>query len=774
MAHKKRSPFIVGAALLLALAAALFLLVPRKADFGRLKARDDYNVILITVDTLRADRIGCYGFDRIETPTMDLFAARGVKFERAYGPTPLTLPTHTSLMTGTLPAHHGVRDNGGFIVPAELTTLAELYKAKGYATAAFVAAYVLDSKWGLDRGFDHYFDQFDLSRFERISLGSVQRPANEVLDEALPWIEAHKDRPFFTWIHLYDPHTPYEPPPEFAARYPNNPYLGEIAYTDSQLGRLWDFLAGHGLTDDLFLVFASDHGESLGEHEESTHGFFVYEAAIHVPLIFVTPFDRLQGVSTAQVSSLVDVLPTLCEMSGLPVPEDVQGRSLVPAFFKPEKTVRALAYAESFYPRFHFGWSELKSVQDGRWKLIMAPVPELYDLRADPGEQKNLVYLERKVFDDLSAEAERFIEEAGLNAIEVDFTKIDEDTREKLAALGYIGSFTDLSRDKGRALANPKDKIGIFNELSRARELGMSGNAEEGARIIRGIIEEDPDIASAHFSLGNIYFKQRKFPEAVEAFKSSLEIKPDDSFTVINVANAYLSMGRFEEGEAFVLEYLGKGFSDPQLYHLLGNMNVTRKNYDKAAGYFEESLSRNRDSAGSHNALAAIYIIQEDLGRAEEHVRSALALNPKLTNVHYNQAQIFEARGDLRAAAEAYSEELASSPRHFKALFNLARVYRKMGRTDEEWTTLQAALEAEPEFPLTYFYLARIRLNRGEGYEDAVALVKKGIELKPDKTDLALGYFLLADLYNRLGDGPRAADYARRGQALAAETAGRR
>ena len=774
MTLRKNHRWAAAAGLLLALAAVVFLLLPRRADFSRLQDRDDYNVIVITVDTLRADRIGCYGFDRIETPTMDMFAARGVKFDRCYGPTPLTLPSHTTLFTGTQPAFHGVRDNGGFIVPAELTTMAELYKAKGYATSAFVAAYVLDSKWGLDQGFDHYFDQFDLSRFERISLGTVQRPADEVIDEVLPWIEANKDRPFFTWIHLYDPHTPYEPPPEFAAKYPKNPYLGEIAFTDSQLGRLWDFLVRHGLTDDLFLVFASDHGESLGEHQESTHGFFVYQAAIHVPLIFVTPFPEIQGVATTQVSGLADVLPTLCEMSGLPVPGEVQGRSLVPFFFQPDKTVRALAYAESFYPRFHFGWSELKSVQDDRWKLIIAPVPELYDLANDPGEQRNLVYLEKKAFAALSAEAERYIEEAGRDAIEVDFSKIDEDTREKLAALGYIGSFTDMSLDKGRVLANPKDKIGIFNELSRARELGMGADPEEGARIIRAIIDEDPDIASAHFSLGNIYFKLRKFTEAVEAFKRSLDIKPDDSFTVINIANSYVSLGRFDDAEGFVLDYLEKGFSDPQLYYLLGNVNVLRKDYGKAVGYFEECLARNPDSAASHNALAAIYIIDEDLGRAAEHIERAIALNPRLANAHYNQAQIFEARGDLRAAAESYRTEIAASPSHFKAMFNLARVYRKMGRTDDELALLTAAAEVEPEFPLTYFYIARIRLNRGEDYKEAVELVKKGIDLEPGKSDLALGYFLLADLYNRLGDGALSEDYARRGKAVAAETAGRR
>ncbi|MBM3296515.1 MAG: tetratricopeptide repeat protein [Candidatus Aminicenantes bacterium] len=771
MTRKRR--LIAAGALLLALAAA-WILIPRGAGFDRLKSRDDYNVILITVDTLRADRIGCYGFQGVETPTMDMFASRGVKFDRCYAPTPLTLPSHTTLMTGTHPAHHAVRDNGGFVVPSELATLAELYKAKGYATAAFVAAYVLDSKWGLDRGFDHYFDRFDLSRFERISLGSVQRPANEVIDESLAWLAANKDRPFFAWIHLYDPHTPYEPPPEYAARYPNNPYLGEIAFTDSQLKRLWDALSGWGLADDLFLVFAADHGESLGEHNESTHGFFVYQAAIHVPLIFVTPFPGLQGVSTAQVCGLVDVLPTLCEMSGLPVPAQNQGSSLVRSFFKPERTARELAYAESFYPRFHYGWSELKSVQDDRWKLILAPAPELYDLTRDPREQTNLAAVEKKVFADLSAEAERFLAQIERNALEIDFRKIDEDTREKLASLGYIGSFTDSAKLKGRKLADPKDKIGVFNELSRARELGMSGDPEEGARIIRAIIRDDPDIADAHFALGNIYFKQRKFLEAVAAFKRSLEIKPDDSFTVINIANSYVGLRRLEEAEAFVLDYLKKGFSDSQLFYLLGNMSYHRKEYDKAVMYFEECLAQNPDSAASHNALTALYITRGDLVRAEEHNRSAMAINPKLSNVHYNRAQILEARGDLAAAAESYRTEIASTPSHFKALFNLARVYRKLGRPEQERACLESAVEADADFPLTYFYLARIRLNSGEDYGQAVALVKKGIELEPEKHDLALGYFLLADLYNRLGEASLSRDYALRGQTLAAETAGRR
>ncbi len=773
---KKGTPIAAGAIIVLLAAAAAYVLVigPRRENFGRLRGKKDYNVILITVDTLRADKVGCYGNANVATPTMDAFAARGIRYERCISQTPLTLPSHTTILTGTLPIFHGVRDNGGFVVPSELMTMAEAFKAKGYDTAAFVAAYVLDSKWGLNQGFDTYFDKFDLSRFEKISLGEVQRPANEVIDEALGWLEKKKNGKFFAWIHLYDPHTPYAPPEPFKSRYAQNPYLGEISYTDTQLARLWDFLDRNRLRDNLYLVFASDHGESLGEHEESTHGFFVYQGALHVPLIIVTPYKELQGVTSAATVGLVDVMPTVCEMAGIAVPAEVQGQSLVPSFFRPAAAPEHLAYSETFYPRYHYGWSDLRSVQDGRFKLILAPVPELYDLDRDPREEKNLVDLEKKVFEDLSARAEVLMEEAGRNAHEVDLRKVDEETREKLAALGYIGSFMDSSKLAGKKLANPRDKIGVFNQLSKARETGMDGNFDEAVRTIEAIIKEDPTIGDAHFSLGNVLYKARRFEKAIESFKRSLELKPDDSFAVINIANSYQAMGRFDEAEKFVLDYLTRGFEDSQLYFLLGNLKVHHDEPDKAVPYFEKCLEGNPRSASAHNALAAIYLNRDgngDLAQAEDHLNAASAINSTLMSLRYNMAQLREKQGRLAEAADLYLQEIRDAPKSFKALYNLSRVYRLMGREDEEFEALRKTVEANPDFPIAYFYLARIHLRRGRDFEEAIALAKKGIDLKPERSELPLGYFLLADLYNRVGDDVRSGEYARKGQAAAAAAA---
>jgi len=739
--------------------------IPKRPSFSRLKEGRDFNYILITVDTLRADRIHCYGFPTIETPFMDLFASKGIKFEKCIAQTPLTLPSHASILTGTHPLFHGVRDNGGFLVPQELVTMAEFFKDKGHQTAAFVAAYVLDSKWGLNQGFDYYFDNFDLSRFQKISLGSVQRPANEVMDEALSWLEEKKEERFFAWIHLYDPHTPYEPPPPFDEKYPGLPYVGEIAFTDSQLGRLWEFLLKNNILDNSFLIFASDHGESLGEHREKTHGFFVYQEGIHVPLIFVTPFEKLQGISSSQVVSLVDIMPTVLEMAEIPIPSQIQGESLVPNFFKPEKS-HSYAYAETFYPRFHYGWSELKSLQNQRYKLIISPEAELYDLTEDPDERKNLASTHKKVLVELQAEADKFIAKYSENAYEIDYRKMDEETREKLAALGYIGTFADSSKLEGKKLANPKEKIVVFNELSRAREIGLQGKVDEAVSIIKNIIADDPDIITAYFSLGNIYFKHGKYEEAIESFLESLERKPDDTFTVINIANAYRRMEKNEEAEQFILSHLEKGISDSQFYFILGHIKSVQKNHDEAIQYYQQCLSLNSSSSSSHNALAAIYLEKDDLLNAEKHIKSVFELNPKLSNAHYNLAQLMEKKGELTKAEEAYKKELEYLPYHFKACFNLSRLYRILGREKEELEYLEKTIEINPNFPVSYFYLGRIYLNRGENFEEAVSLVKKGIDLKPDKKDLPLGYFLLADLYNRLGNASLSSEYAKKGKEL--------
>lgn len=767
----KKIILILSLAVLVVLTAVVYVLLLQKDEFSRLRGKKDFNYILISVDTLRADRIGCYGFSEIETPNIDFFAERGVRFERCIAPTPLTLPSHTSLLTGTQPTFHGVRDNGGFLVPPQLVTLAELFKEQDYQTAAFVAAYVLDSKWGLNQGFDFYFDRFDLSKYKTISLGNVQRRGDEVIDETLKWLERNRQQKFFTWIHLYDPHTPYDPPSPFKEKYPNRKYLGEIAYTDYQLGRLWRYLEDNDLVSSTILVFVSDHGESLGEHQESTHGFFIYQAGIHVPLIFVTPFEKLQGITRTSVVSLVDVMPTILEMADMPFPSQVQGQSLLPLLVGDKELRSNHAYSETFYPRFHYGWSELTSVQDERFKLIIAPRLELYDLIEDPKEKNNLVDVLPGETRRLKSLADDFIERTSRNAFQIDYSHIDEETRQKLSALGYIGTFTGPSSLKERRPGDPKDKIVVFNQLSEARELGLKGDFDKAVALVEEIIRDDPDIIDAYFTLGNLYFKEKKFEQALESFFEALERKPDDAFTAINIANSFISMGDFDEAEKFLLSIIDALPPDSQIHFILGNINYFQKEYKEALQNYEKCLELNPSSASAYSAIGGIYVIQGNLGEAETYLKKAVDLNPRLRNLRYNLAQLYEAKNDLQQAIKEYQTELENIPHNFRASFNLSRIYRIMGRVEDELKYLEKTKEINPDFPLSYFYLARIYLNRGGKFEEAISLAKKGIELKPEKKDLPLGYFLLADLYNRIGDSVKSSEYARKGKELARSNA---
>jgi arylsulfatase A-like enzyme/Flp pilus assembly protein TadD len=771
---KKKTRFALSAlAVLVLLAAVVFLINPFGGDeFAGLKA-EDMNYILVTVDTLRVDRIATYGCPDVETPTMDLFASRGVKFTRCVAQTPLTLPSHTSIMSGTYPTFHGVRDNGGFLVPQEIQTLAEKFKGRGFETGAFVASYVLDSKWGLDQGFDHYFDRFDLSKYKTISLGNIQRPADEVLDQALSWMQSRQEKRTFAWIHLYDPHTPYDPPSPFKEQYGRRPYLGEVAFTDSQLARLWQYLEDNDLVDKTVLIFTSDHGESLGEHKESSHGFFIYQEGVHVPLIFVTPEEKFQGLVHSDVVGLVDIMPTMLDMAGIDIPSEVQGNSLLPAF-SGKSLPESFSYSETFYPRFHYGWSELTSIQEGRYKLIIAPELELYDLTTDPEEQTNLVENLPQETRRLVSLAERFIEETGRDAYKLDYRHMDEDARQKLAALGYIGSFTDTSSLQGRRLGDPKEKIVIFNRLSEAREMGLGGEYQKGIAIVDEIIADDPDVIDAYFTKGNLFFKAGDFDQSLEAFFQALEKKPDDAFTIINIANSYVMKGDFNEAEKFLLSIKDTIPPDSQINLILGNINYAQKEYDQAEEYFRECVRLNESSASAYSALGGIYVIKGSLDEAERNLRKAEEFNPQLRNLHFNFAQLYEEKGDIAAAEQAYLEEMVNVPHNFRASYNLARLYRLQGNTAKEEEYLNITTESNPNFPLTYFYLARIYLNREENYPDAVRLVEKGIELKPEEQELPLGYFLLADLYNRLGESAKALEYAQKGKELADKYSQRR
>src|SRR5689334_6191213 len=348
------------------------------------------NVLVITIDTLRADHLGCYGYKGAHTPNLDGLASGGVRFDRAFTPVPITLPSHTVIFTGTYPTASGIHDFSANRLGSQSITMASLLKDKGYATGAVVASAVLDSRFGLNRGFDFYYDHFDFNRLEEANLDEMERPANAVADVALDWLAQNAGKRFFFWMHLYDPHAPYKPPAPYDAEFQANPYDGEIAFADAQVGRVLEFLKTKGLYEKTIIIFSGDHGEGLGEHGEKTHGFFIYNSTLHVPLIIHLPGAKPH--STSEPVSTADILPSLLDEIGLSKPAQVQGTSFAAALDgkpDPHAPPRGL-YAETFLPRLHFNWSELRGIQFERYKFIEAPKPELYDLEKDPGELQNL------------------------------------------------------------------------------------------------------------------------------------------------------------------------------------------------------------------------------------------------------------------------------------------------------------------------------------------------------------------------------------------------
>jgi choline-sulfatase len=733
----------------------------------------DLNLLVISLDTTRADRLRAYGFAEIETPELDRLAEEGVLFRQAATAAPLTLPAHTTIFTSRVPPAHGVRDNGGFFVDPSEVTLAERLREKGFRTGAFVGAYVLDSKWGLDQGFETYFDDFDLTKYRAISLGAIQRPGNEVVDKALDWLNGVAGQRFFGWVHLYDPHTPYEPPEPFKSRYPGRPYLGEIAFTDSQVGRLIDFLRERHILDRTIVVVVGDHGESLDDHGEGSHGFFIYESVVRVPLIVRAPLAGARGRQVADVVRTLDIAPTIAEMLGVGGWPGAEGVSLVPLMTGAAPELGLEAYSESTYPLYHFGWSDLRSLRSGRFKVIAAPRPELYDLEQDPGERANL-------FEDRRQLADRML--ARLREIEARFAKaerpksepeVDPEARARLAALGYIGSFVATAPpDATRSgLADPKDKIRVFNLISRARDISKDEERfDEVVGILKQVVAEDPRVVDAWFMLGNVHARVNRQEQAIEYFKRSLALKPDDEMAMVNMANAYRQLGKDEEALVGYRRFLQLDPKNPQVRYEVAQILIDHGQLAEASKLLTEALQLEPTMVAARNALGVVALKKGDPARAEQEIRAAIAERSNVRLAHFNLALIAEDRGDYRTAVDEYLKEIELYPSSYRAIFNLGRVYGEMGQREAQLTAYREAIAANPMFAEGHLYLAKLLLDLNRDLPEAARLAQRGVELRPRSPYAPLGHYVMADVYSRQGRHTDAARAAARGRRLERET----
>jgi arylsulfatase A-like enzyme/Tfp pilus assembly protein PilF len=735
-------------------AAVWFLARPPRTEAAarqRLTARrpapEDLNLVVVTIDTLRADRLGCYGFGRIQTPTIDDIAREGVLFEQATSTVPLTFPSHASIFTGRIPPHHGVRDNGGFFLGDEQTTLAERLKQAGFATGAFVGAWVLESKWGLAQGFDTYSDRFDLSKYRVISLGTVQKKGDEVMDDTLAWLESVRARRFFAWVHLYDPHAPYEPPEPYLSRYRGEPYLGEIAYTDHVVGRLMGFLRDRGLLARTLLIVTADHGESLGEHGEAAHGYFIYGSTTHVPLIIRTPWND-HGRVSGQVSS-VDIFPTVLDLLGLQPQDGIDGRSLARQVLAPRLAVQHSAYSESFFPRFHYGWQQLRGLRDGKRFFVEAPQPELYDLQRDPGEAEN------RYRPDAADELRRALRElvGAASGGRPERQKLDPDTLERLAALGYVGNAAPADSDV--VLPDPKTKLDIFKMMGEAQAQAREGRLTDAIATMRGALAEDAQVVDAHVTLGQWLGRTGDHAAARAELERAVALRADDEYAELSLAQELRSCGDAAGAIAAFRAALAVDARSPQIWYQLATLYLDLGKVDAAEATLHQALAANPKMGAAYNSLGVIAFWHGRAAEAERLVRLALELEPRLRTARFNLGRLLEARGALSDAEAAYRQELESYPDSGKAHFNVAQLRRQQGDREGYLRELRSGVEQATDFGPCYFFLAREELEAGR-LEAASDLARRGLERDAASAIAPLGHYVLADAYDRQGEHAKA------------------
>ena len=652
-----------------------------------------WNLLLVTLDTLRADRLGCYGYGAAETPHLDGLAARGLRFEQAMTPAPLTLPAHATILTGLLPPRHGLRGNGTGSLPPDLGTMATRLAEGGYRTGAFVGSFVLDRRFGLGRGFAAYDDEVDRSGPRGAGL-EAERPGREVVDRALAWLAAGDSRPFFAWVHLYDAHAPYEPPEPYASRHAGRAYDGEISEVDAQVGRLLAFLAEQGAAQRTVVAVAGDHGEALGEHGELTHGFFLYEPSLRVPLILAAPGVLPGGRVVVQPVGLADLAPTLLALLGQ-APEGepsrpLDGRDLAADLVAGREPPAADLYAETRYPA-SFGWSALTALRRGPLKYVAAPRPEVYDLAADPGESTNRLAERRRE----ASEMARRLAELGRDEVLAEPAALDRDTRERLSALGYVAETAASPAASASGLADPKDRIELFRAFEEAHWAVEEGRIAEAAATLEGLLAADPGNPGFRGELARAVRERGDLPRAIELYRQALAAAPDDPEGWYNLATtlqeaarhaealdaldqalrrdpdrpealnalgiAYAATGRLAEAAEQLSRAVAVDPGNARAWNNLGNVRRDLGQSAAAEEAYRRAIELAPDYADPWNGLGTLLVSRDRPGAALPFFDRALALAPDLHEVRLNRAICLETAGDRPAAIAAYREFLSAT-----------------------------------------------------------------------------------------------------------------
>ncbi|MGA3090452.1 MAG: sulfatase-like hydrolase/transferase [Terriglobales bacterium] len=669
------------------------------------------SVLLITIDTLRADHVGCYGALMVKTPTLDGLARDGIVFERAISQVPLTWPAHAVILTGTYPFQNGVQDFTGQPLGPQFRSVAEAFQKVGYATGAVVSAFVLDRSWGLARGFDFYDDAFSAETFAKKDISLVDRRADESVAHALAWLRKTPRRPFFLWLHLYDPHSPYDPPEPYRTEYRSHLYDGEIAYADHELGSLMAWLKQQHLYDSSLIVVLSDHGESLGEHGEDEHGFFVYNSTVHVPLIVKPPAGS--GVVAGRRPEPVEttsVAPTLLGLARVkrssdPIYAQFQSRALLAANSAvrtpneaEDLAAQEPAYSETFYPFSSFGWSPLHALESERFHFIEAPNPELYDLAADPGEAHNLAAEQPAIVAVLREKLQALLARNPFPRQDARAGNLSPDAQEKLRALGYFGFRAAVSPQLlKQGLADPKDKLWEFNTILKAEDAFQVQADDRAEALLAGVQQKDPQIYVIPFLLGESALRRQDWEGAVEQLRRSLALNPNFDSAMTGLARGLAKLGRTEEAKDWLHQALQGNPQNYRAWYQTGLLDAPGDPVAALASYQKAIAIQPNFSPGQRETGMALFQ-QKDYAAAAIHLEKAISLGLEDARLHNFLGICYSQTSRMSKAVREHKRAIELDPKLAEAHLNLAYAYQHVGKYSESQAEYSTACKLEVKF----------------------------------------------------------------------------
>jgi len=634
------------------------------------------NVLLITLDTLRADHLSCYGAKNASTPNLDALASRGVLFEQAVVQVPLTLPSHASILSGTYPQVHGIRDIGGFVMDTRVPTAGTIAKAAGMETGAFVGAAVLHHRFQLDAGFDTYDDNMVAVSDEEKLPGVVAEVRAEVVtNRAIHWLEENSESRtraetspgFLLWVHYYDPHRPYDAPEPFKSRYQDDPYAGEAAYTDAQVGRLLDHLEEAGLQEQTLVVLLSDHGESLGEHGEYTHGVFLYKSTMHVPLIMAGP-GLLKGHVVEQQVRSIDILPTIAEFLALSPGGSVQGVSLLPAAAAGKGVRTTYSYMETLYPKTHMGWSELRAVRTEDWKLIISPKPELYRLKKDSSETQNVV-------DRFPADADRLQKQIWTVAGPpddlgtIDYQPLDEESKAELKSLGYVSAGIRRELRIDMSGPDPKDRVGILTAMEEVGENMNVGNFQPAADQLEIALAKDPTNPLLYQHLGLCRVRLGQYRRALAVYEKAIEHSAETDETFSEMGEIYIRLGDLPRAAEVLDRSSRRNPTNLQVLTNLATVHLQTARLDEAERVLKVILTQDDRHAMAYNLYGILQIQQGKDALAKSNFETAVQYDSLLAEPYMNLGILAQEAGQIELAVSYFESFLKrANPKEQKDL----------------------------------------------------------------------------------------------------------